>query len=621
MVSFHNFSISSLGKEIPLPFLWDNVLSAPIRGREFVFSASHGIMYAEFVRITYQDCQTKAPVGMTFIPIRDFIHIQGRTTPSSPTTHSSQTYSILFPLQSAFEDEYSHPLPFYLHHLNHCPNSYPTPPVVGYVVVNLSRIHESVTTLQSQPLRFSCRSVFVNESTAKWPGYALASDSFQKNISKKYSEEIHVAPLDDMLRLEIVQDEFTPSFDDNETKAIILQNPQSSLFAESPLCSSNDSPPPHHSHAQPPQRSTSTGTKFTREELVSKNKYLILALCKERIDMAKTIVNIPWDQVLRIAVITPSVLSITIFVHRYSYQIFGREVFNPKFPVELFICPCNAPKLYLWIKEKLNLCSIRSRVSSYLHERNMQTSPDNSVSLTDRDAFGEVFHVVMKEIDSLTRALGGLSYDMTQIDDILHGLSKNTIDDMIIEMNSSIWNRLKKVSQKRLDSTSPTQLKASLLMKTQCQLWLYAGILIKDIKEKILPSTFLSHDDLKNYYLFSQYLISRVTGDHERYLTEAAFEIDEAPIGQGITVSDVHKGREYLTNMLEFSFYPIVFDTIVLLWGQDLISEDPKRPFLSQSLEMVVNSYRLQISKLMGKYFNSHGKLKYHANSSSQVYF
>jgi hypothetical protein len=181
------------GKEIPLPFLWDNSLPAPIRGREYVFTSSHGIMYADFVRITFTDCLTRAIIGLAFIPIKDFTQIHGGGGGGGGggpvETHSSLSYSIVDATQFSFDEETSlndglgfvpssgQPIPFFFQNLHCCPNSYPEPPVVGHVTVNLYRIHESIITSQSQSIQFTCHAVLTNENTTKWPGYALSPDA------------------------------------------------------------------------------------------------------------------------------------------------------------------------------------------------------------------------------------------------------------------------------------------------------------------------------------------------------------------------------------------------------------------------------------------------------------
>ena len=105
----------------------------------------------------------------------------------------------------------------------------------------------------------------------------------------------------------------------------------------------------------------SNGCRFDRDDGFANDKFKILSFCRERENSSGNI-NIPWAQVKNIDVITPSVLSVTVIVHRYI----GNEHFA-EVDMELFIGECSADKLCLLMQDRLQLLPIREDLKKLIN--------------------------------------------------------------------------------------------------------------------------------------------------------------------------------------------------------------------------------------------------------------
>ena len=86
----------------------------------------------------------------------------------------------------------------------------------------------------------------------------------------------------------------------------------------------------------------------------------IMKLCRERESLESPII-IPYEQIQSVDVVTPSVLSVIVTVHRYfGENKSGEEVYNAV-EMELYILECPAAKICQLIRDRMTLLPIRSQ--------------------------------------------------------------------------------------------------------------------------------------------------------------------------------------------------------------------------------------------------------------------
>jgi hypothetical protein len=105
-----------------------------------------------------------------------------------------------------------------------------------------------------------------------------------------------------------------------------------------------------------------------------RDKDVVLGLCQERVSTTSSSVIVPWDQVSSVEVVTPSVLSICMVVHRYFGEDRGEKVFHPA-DVELFVTNCDARTLNSMIAERVKFTKIREEMKLILASGNIKCIP------------------------------------------------------------------------------------------------------------------------------------------------------------------------------------------------------------------------------------------------------
>jgi hypothetical protein len=115
----------------------------------------------------------------------------------------------------------------------------------------------------------------------------------------------------------------------------------------------------------------------TKSEAYRTNRDQILKLCREREALGAPVI-IPWDQVLRVDVVTMSVLAIVVRVHRYMEDGNGQATYRPV-EVEIFIVDCPAQRLCLLIKNRIHFNNTRDDVRDLLSSGTMTGQQGNYV--------------------------------------------------------------------------------------------------------------------------------------------------------------------------------------------------------------------------------------------------
>jgi hypothetical protein len=99
-----------------------------------------------------------------------------------------------------------------------------------------------------------------------------------------------------------------------------------------------------------------------RLQVYMKSPETVVSLCQERSTMAQNIVQIPWERVHGTDVVTPSILSVRVRIHRY-FGVNGasEDVFQPA-DAEVFILNCDATALKCMINDRMIMHTIRQNV-------------------------------------------------------------------------------------------------------------------------------------------------------------------------------------------------------------------------------------------------------------------
>lgn len=122
---------------------------------------------------------------------------------------------------------------------------------------------------------------------------------------------------------------------------------------------------------------STTDIPQTKSEAYRRDRDQILKLCQERETLNDPIV-IPWNQVVRVDVVTMSVLAIVVQVHRYMEDGTGQATYRPV-DVEIFIADCPAQQLCLLMKNRIHFDSLRGDVRDLLSSGTMTGQQGNYV--------------------------------------------------------------------------------------------------------------------------------------------------------------------------------------------------------------------------------------------------
>jgi hypothetical protein len=113
----------------------------------------------------------------------------------------------------------------------------------------------------------------------------------------------------------------------------------------------------------------------TRLEAFEQNSDQILGLCRERTSLDSPIF-VPWDQVCRLDVVSPSVLSLGLAVHRYfGEDEHGKEVYRAV-ELEVFVIECPAASLCALMGDRLRFCNLRGDLKTLVSTGSMTGESD-----------------------------------------------------------------------------------------------------------------------------------------------------------------------------------------------------------------------------------------------------
>ena len=115
-----------------------------------------------------------------------------------------------------------------------------------------------------------------------------------------------------------------------------------------------------------------TGQYRLRE--YKRGKDLIVGLCQERSSCMSSSILIPWEQISSVEMISTSILSISLQVHRYFGEDKGKQIFRPA-DVELFITNCPSLQIRSMVEERMKFAHIRSEIKTILSSGNVTGVP------------------------------------------------------------------------------------------------------------------------------------------------------------------------------------------------------------------------------------------------------
>jgi hypothetical protein len=121
----------------------------------------------------------------------------------------------------------------------------------------------------------------------------------------------------------------------------------------------------HHSGAH-----VAAATPTTKLEAFEQNNDLILSLCKER-ETLKSPIFVPWDQVKRVDVVSPSVLSLGVVVQRFfGDDVHGLGIYR-EVELEVFVVECPAERLCALMGDRLKYFQLRGDLKTLLSTGSM----------------------------------------------------------------------------------------------------------------------------------------------------------------------------------------------------------------------------------------------------------
>ena len=160
--------------------------------------------------------------------------------------------------------------------------------------------------------------------------------------------------------------------------------------------------------------STLNMNDFRRHEEYLKNPNRLLGLSQER-DENTYDISIPWSQVLSVDIITPSVLSVTVNIHRYfGTSSSGNHSKTPSLgstescfrdaTVELFLTNCPSTELYWLILERREFYQAREDIKQLINEGIMTAVKTQTTATTTEEDLDQDSET--KQVDTVELSLG-----------------------------------------------------------------------------------------------------------------------------------------------------------------------------------------------------------------------
>jgi hypothetical protein len=301
-------------------------------------------------------------------------------------------------------------------------------------------------------------------------------------------------------------------------------------------------------------------SNMTRAEAFDACRNDILLLCRERPDL-KSPITIPWQQVARIDIVTPSVVMIGVTVNRYfGVDSSGEEQYR-RVDIELCVLDCPAEKLCLLLRERIRLREFRVNVKTLVSSGTMtgESGIYDYYSFQNRDGDDSPSDMLLSQQDL---SLGSAT--------ILN------LDDEIGQIEAQI-NSIEKIAK---DKTDPVVRK-----------WSRSEVsYLRDTKNRLLIYTAAL---LGAGLMGPQFEEAAVREKLKRDVAEA-----ERVYNWAIQEGDSVGAAENMVNNLLLTAEMRIRDTALCGWSH-------QGPVLEKCLSIIINEYYISIIGALGKFFDS----------------
>lgn len=301
-------------------------------------------------------------------------------------------------------------------------------------------------------------------------------------------------------------------------------------------------------------------SKMTRREAFNLHRNDIILLCRERPDL-KSPITIPWQQVARIDIVTPSVVIIGVIVNRYfGVDGNGDEQYR-RVDVELCVLDCPAERLCLLLRERIRLREFRENVKILVSSGTMT----GEIGVCDYSSYYD-----KGDEDSSSDML------LSQQDLSLGSATILNLDDEICQIEAQI-SSIEKIAKAKTDpvATKWSNSEVAYLKDTKNRLAVYtaallgAGLMGPQFEEASVRDT-----------------LKRDVAEAERVYNRA--------IKEGDSVG----AAENMVNNLLLTAEMRIRDTALCGWSH-------QGPLLEQCLSIIINEYYISIIGALGKFFDS----------------
>ncbi|CAE7495941.1 unnamed protein product, partial [Symbiodinium microadriaticum] len=296
---------------------------------------------------------------------------------------------------------------------------------------------------------------------------------------------------------------------------------------------------------------------MTKEEAFALHRDDILLLCQERADL-KSAITIPWEQVSRVDIVTPSVVMIGTTVNRYfGENQHGVEQFRPA-EIEICVLDCHADKLCVLLRERIRVREYRQYVRCLLASGTMT----GEIGVCDYYSAGD----------------GAVADDVLMSDQDL-SLGSQTIlnlEDEVAEIDAQIKS-VNRLAGTNADAVTRKWAKSETthLTSTKMRLKIYAAALMG----AGLMGPKFEEEDVKA-------ALRRDVAEAERVFRRANSHGDS-----------VGAAEEMVNNLL-LTAEMRIRDTALCGWSH-------QGPVLEKCLSIIINGYYISIIGVLGKFFDS----------------
>lgn len=283
-----------------------------------------------------------------------------------------------------------------------------------------------------------------------------------------------------------------------------------------------------------------------RAQLVEKFPTACLAFCRERVSFDTTEVLLPWCQIHRVNLVTPSILSISFTLHKFVGVKSGEDVFR-EVDLEAFVWNCPAADLARKINERSDMANLRYQLIEVL--------------LAEKQASAQLESFVSDDIPTSSQELS---------------LGCKLLQDLEEDLLMLQREGVSKLERQFLETGDENLLKKKMQLECRvCRFESYIAFIL-DVSSVLCPT-----------YFSDSAISSRLNYD---------FKIVQLISGENTGDSFVNK-LQYLLSQANIE----IRDLCLRGWLQ-------RNGLLEYGLEVIANEFLVEMSGLLGRFFDGAGQ-------------